>query len=78
MKRKEIMFLGGHMELETVKEFVRANNSSNLKSVILCHLSQDNAEPEECLTEVQNVTGDGVNVVVARKNLEVELIQYPF
>lgn len=70
--------LRGHMELETVKEFVKANNSSSLRTVILCHLSQDNAEPEKCLAEVQKVAGEGVNVVVARKDLEVELSKYPF
>lgn len=65
--------LRGHMELETVKEFIKANKSNALRTVILCHLSSDSANPEECLAEVQNVVGDGVNVVVARKGLEVEL-----
>lgn len=70
--------LRGHMELETVKNFIKANKSNALRTVILCHLSQDSADPEECLEEVQKVVGDGVNVVVARKNLEVELSKYPF
>lgn len=70
--------LRGHMELETVKEFIKANKSNTLRTIILCHLSQDSANPEECLEEVQNVVGDGVNVVVARKDLKVELSKYPF
>lgn len=70
--------LRGHMELETVKNFIKANKSNALRTVILCHLSQDSADPEECLEEVQKVVGDGVNVVVARKNLEVELSKYLF
>ena len=61
------------MELETVKDFIKANKSNVLRTVILCHLSSDSANPEECLAEVQNVVGDGVNVVVAHKGLEVEL-----
>lgn len=70
---KRTHVLRGHMELETVKDFIKANKSNVLRTVILCHLSSDSANPEECLAEVQNVVGDGVNVVVARKGLEVEL-----
>lgn len=65
--------LRGHMELETVKEFVKANTSSELRNVILCHLSQDNAEPIECVEEVKKVAGIGVNVDYAKAGLEVEL-----
>lgn len=70
--------LRGHMELETVKDFIKANKSNALRTVILCHLSSDSCNAEECLAEVQKVTGDGVSVVVARKDLEVELSKYPF
>lgn len=63
----------GHMELETVKEFIKANNSDSLRSVILCHLSRDNAAPEECVAEVEKVAGNGVYVDCARKGFEVEL-----
>lgn len=45
----------GHMELETVKEFVIANKSDALQNVILCHLSRDNAEPSECVAEVKKI-----------------------
>ena len=61
----------GHMELETVKEFIKANNSNALQNVILCHLSQDNAVAEECKAEVEKVAK--CPVYVARKGLEVEL-----
>lgn len=70
--------LRGHMELKTVKEFIKANKSNDLRTVILCHLSSESANPEECLAEVQKVVGEGVNVVVARKGLDVELSKYPF
>lgn len=64
----------GHCSLDTlIEKVIKENMSSSLRTVILCHLSQDNAEPEECLTEVQKVAGEGVSVVVARKNLEIEL-----
>ena len=61
----------GHMELETVKEFIKANNSESLQSIILCHLSNDNSNPEECKAEVEKVAK--CPVYVASKRLEVEL-----
>ena len=61
----------GHMELETVKEFVKANNSDSLQNIILCHLSNDNANSEECKEEVEKVAK--CPVYVARKGLEIEL-----
>lgn len=61
----------GHMELETVKEFINANSSDSLQNIILCHLSQDNSKPEECKAEVEKVAK--CPVYVARKGLEVEL-----
>lgn len=61
----------GHMELETVKEFIKANNSDSLQSIILCHLSNDNSNPEECKAEVEKVAK--CPVYVAMKGLEVEL-----
>ena len=69
----------GHCSLDTlIEKVIKENTTSYLRTVILCHLSQDSADPEECLAEVQNVVGEGVNVVVARKGLEVELSKYPF
>lgn len=70
--------LRGHMELETVKDFIRANKSNSLRTVILCHLSQDSANPEECLSEVQNVAGEGVKCVCASAGETVELSLFPF
>ena len=62
----------GHMELETVKEFIKANNSDSLQNIILCHLSQDNSNPDECKAEVEKVAK--CPVYVASKGLEVELM----
>lgn len=65
--------LRGHMELETAKDFIKANKSNDLRTVILCHMSGDSCNATECLSEVQKVVGEGVNVFVAHKGLEVEL-----
>lgn len=69
-KRNHVLM--GHMELETVKEFIKTNNSNALRNVILCHLSRDNANAEEMVAEVQKIV-PGANVDYARAGLEVEL-----
>lgn len=75
---KRAHVLRGHMELETVKNFIKANKSNALRTVILCHLSQDSADPLECLSEVKKVVGDGVKCVCAAAGEAVELSLYPF
>ena len=61
-----------HMELETVKEFIRANASDSLQNVILCHLSAENADADKMVTEVQKIV-PSANVCVAERGLDVEL-----
>lgn len=69
-KRKHV--LRGHMELQTVIDFLKANATDRLKTVTLCHLSDRNANAEEMLEEVQKVV-PWTNVSVARAGLEIEL-----
>ena len=57
------------MELETVKDFVTANNSSTLQNVILCHMIKESADPKECMQEVKSVL-ESANVDVAEPNKE--------
>lgn len=64
--------LRGHAELRTTLNIVR-DNSDSLKTVILCHLSQNNANPTECVAEVQKIVNPTVYVDYARKNFEIEL-----
>lgn len=61
----------GHMELDTVKCFVGANKSDSLKTVILCHLSTENANADEMKAEVEKVVD--CPVYVAEKGLEIEV-----
>lgn len=68
-KKKHV--LRGHLELETVKEFIKANKTNALETVILCHLSRENANPKEMLAEVKKVAN--CEVYVAEKGIEVEL-----
>ena len=75
---KRTHVLRGHMELKTVKDFIKANKSNALRTVILCHMSGDSCNAEECLSEVQKVVGDGVKCICAAAGETVELSLYPF
>ena len=68
----------GHCSLETCKSFIDANKTSALRTVILCHMGQETTIAEECLSEVQNVVGDGVKCVCAAAGETVELSLNPF
>jgi len=68
--------LRGHMELETVKAFVKASKSNFLRSVILCHLSSQNIDPIEAQAEVEKVAG--CPTYIAQKGLKIELSEFPF
>lgn len=69
----------GHCSLDTlIEKVIKENMTSDLRTVVLCHLSSNSSDPDKMLTEVQNVAGTGVNVVVAEAGKEVELSLYPF
>ena len=68
----KLHILRGHAELRTSLNIIR-DNSDSLKTVILCHLSQNNADPTECVAEVQKIVNPTVYVDYARKNFEIEL-----
>ncbi len=69
-KRKHV--LRGHMELQTVIDFLKANATDRLKTVTLCHLSDRNANDKEIVEEVKKVV-PWANVSVARAGLEIDL-----
>lgn len=70
--------LRGHLELQTTKDFISANKTPDLRNIILCHLSSENADPETMQKEVQSVAGKWVRVDVAHAGMTVELSKYPF
>ena len=65
--------LRGHSSLSTVCEFLRVNHTEELKTVILCHLSSENADESEMLKQVQEVVGEKVKVGIAKKGVKLEL-----
>lgn len=69
----------GHCSLDTlIEKVIKENMTSDLRTVILCHLSGDSANPEECLSEVKKFVGEGVKCVCAAAGETVELSLYPF
>lgn len=67
-----------HMSIETCKEFVRANKTVNLDSVVLLHLSDGNSNAIEFQREIQEVVGKDVRVTIADKNVTVKLDLFPW
>lgn len=75
-KRSHVGF--GHHSLQCCKRFVEENKTPDLRNVILCHISSENADPETMQKEVQSVAGKWVRVDVAEKGKTVELSRFPF
>ena len=65
-----------HFELEDVKEFFRANQFTELRDVILLHLSNANSNAEQFTEEIGMLTKRPV--YVADKGLEVDFDLYKF
>lgn len=68
--------LTGHMSIQTTLDFLAANNSPELMNVVLCHLSQDNADPDPFREAAKKVVS--CPVWVAAPGLVVELNKTPF
>lgn len=68
----------GHCSLDTCVNFIKANQTNALRTVLLLHMGTETADPDLCIAEVKRVVNDGVNVLVAHKGLDVELSKYPF
>lgn len=67
-----------HMALETTKEFIRSNRTASLDSIVLLHLSDGNSNAKQFQSEIQEIIGDDVRVVVADKGIELKLDLFPF
>lgn len=75
---KRTHVLRGHMELETVKDFIKANKSSALRTVILCHMSSDSIDCSFAKKQIEEVVGKNVKVELATAGFETELSLTPF
>lgn len=65
-----------HFELEDVKEFFRANNFTELRDVVLLHISNANSNAKQFTEEIRTLTKKPV--YVADKGLEVDFNLFEF
>lgn len=63
----------GHASLEVTSSFVKHNATPYLTNVILCHLSEDNADPEMIMDEMLGVVPPMTKVDIAEKGMVIEL-----
>lgn len=68
--------LHSHMELRTAKEILRSNDLSEVKKIVLLHLSDNNSDPAEFAEEVRRATGKPTHV--AKKGLELNMSESPY
>lgn len=68
--------LHSHMELETTKECLRANNLSNVSEVILIHLSGNNSHEAEFCKEIAEASGKPT--YAAKSGFSIELGKTPY
>ena len=62
----------GHMSIDTACDFVKANASDQLRNVIMCHLSKENADAGKFIEKMKKAVPN-VNVCVAEPGMELEL-----
>jgi phosphoribosyl 1,2-cyclic phosphodiesterase len=68
--------LQSHFSLENVKGFLKANDLSQCRKIILIHLSAANSHAGMMVREIRELTG--IETVVTEPGLELELEQYPY
>ncbi len=59
-----------HMEFETTKEFLRANDLQKVNNIVLLHLSMGNSNKAQFIKEITDLTGKQVHVAEEGLNIE--------
>ena len=65
-----------HMEIETTKGILRANDLSGVNEIILIHLSNGNSDERRFVREVQETSGKPVYAAVAGLELNLSINPY--
>ena len=68
--------LHSHMELQTTKEILRANDISSVNEVVLLHLSSYNSDAAQFQREVQETSGKPV--YIAKSGVKINLSKEPY
>ena len=73
---KRDRLLTSHMELETTKAVLMAQDLSNVQNIILTHLSDQNSDEARFVDEIKAITGKPV--YAAKAGLSIDLTLKPF
>lgn len=65
-----------HMEIETTKGILRANDLSGVNEIVLIHLSNGNSDERRFIRKVQEVSGKPVYAAVAGLELNLSINPY--
>lgn len=69
----------GHCSLDTlIEKVIKENMTSNLRTVILCHMSSDSIDCSFAKKQIEEIVGSNVKVELAMAGLETELSLTPF
>lgn len=63
--------LRGHLELNTCKDFIKANDTDSLNNIVLCHLSNNFDNSEHFIEEIKKVSNKAI--YVAHRGMSIEL-----
>lgn len=70
--------LRGHMSLKTALDFIYTNDTVNLRTVCLLHLSKSNSDSDLFLKKARETVKYGADCYIAEKGLEISLDLVPF
>lgn len=68
---KRTHVLRGHMELQTTKRFLKNNVDENTRAVVLAHLSNENADGNLFISEIESALSPFGAIAIAKKGLVV-------
>lgn len=68
--------LESHIELQTCKDFLLANDLSHVNNIVLIHLSNGNSNERQFKQEIEALTGKPVHI--ADKGMSINLDKTPF
>lgn len=63
----------GHSSLNTVEEFLKLNSGQLTENVILCHMSQNQCDPEVCRSSIAEILAPGTALNIASPGLIINL-----
>ena len=68
--------LSGHMEFQTTKKFLKANNLSKVVNILLIHLSDSGSDEDRFVNEIRELTGK--STFAAKAGMTIPFDKTPF